>query len=355
MIRMRLIWKLMLINALSLGVVLLLIAVSIHWLAATYFMTLMQTYNVPIVELQGMFLLAVDRHLLLASTIGFSIAFGMSLWLNYRLVFPITQIVESANRISQGDFSMQVDLQGCGELRELCLAFNRMAHELKDAERLRKDFIVDVAHELRTPLTNMRGYLEGLRDKVFKPETAVICSILEETMRLAHLVEDLLQLARADVAKSHLQLITFDLSRLINQAIDRFSHRFDLKNLHFSNLATEPTTVVGDPDRITQVITNLFENALRYTPIGGVVEIATSIERHGIRMSISNDCVEIPENTSRLFERFQRGDTSRSRQYGGAGLGLAIVRELIMAHGGEVGNQFDKKKATFWFELSRGQ
>jgi two-component system, OmpR family, sensor histidine kinase BaeS len=354
MIRLRLIWKLVLINALSLGVVLLLIAVSIHWLAATYFMTLMERYDVPIADIQGMFLQAVDRYLLLASFIGFAIALGMSLWLNYRLVFPITQIVESANRISQGDFSMQVEVHGCGEIDELCMAFNRMANELKGAEQLRKDFIVDVAHELRTPLTNMRGYLEGLRDNVFKPDTAVIGSILEETMRLAHLVEDLLQLARADVAKSHLNMVTFDLSELIHQAIDRFRHRFEQKGLQLSNRAIEPTTVVADPDRITQVITNLFENALRYTPVGGVVEIATNIEGHRLRMSISNDCEEIPANTSRLFERFQRGDTSRSRQYGGAGLGLAIVRELIMAHGGKVGNQFDNKKATFWFELSRG-
>jgi two-component system, OmpR family, sensor histidine kinase BaeS len=355
MIRLRLIWKLVLINALSLSVVLLLVAVSIHWLAATYFMTLMQTYNVPIVDIQGMFLQAVDRYLLLASLIGFAFALGMSLWLNYRLVFPITQIVESANRISKGDFSMQVEIHGCGEIDELCIAFNRMAGELKAAEQLRKDFVVDVAHELRTPLTNIRGYMEGLRDEIFKPDSGVIGLILEETMRLAHLVEDLLQLARADVAKSRLKVVSLDLSGLIQQTIDRFSHRFALKSLQVSDNTAEPATVVADPDRITQVLTNLFENALRYAPAGGLIEITTSRDGHRVRLSISNDCEEPLSNTSQLFERFQRGDTSRSRQYGGAGLGLAIVRELIVAHCGEVGNQFADKKATFWFELPRGQ
>ena len=355
MLPLRLIWKLVTINALSLSVVLVLIAVSIHWLAAAYFMTMMQKYSVSSDEAQRMFLQAVDRYLLLASAVGFAIAIAMSMWLNYRLVAPITQIIQSAKRISKGDFSMQVSVHGCGEIDQLCVAFNRMAIDLREAERLRKDFVVDVAHELRTPLTNIRGYMEALRDDIFKPDSDVIESILEETMRLAHLVEELLQLARADVAKSRLKIESFDLSELIQQTLDRFQHRFDKKNLKTNFKFMEPSFVNADSDRITQVLTNLFENALRYSPPGSAVDLSTSVQDDSIRFSILNDCEDIPENVSKLFERFQRGDASRSRQYGGAGLGLAIVRELIHAHDGQVGNNFHEQKAIFWFELPSKQ
>ena len=129
MMPLRLIWKLVTINALSLGLVLAFIAIAIHWLAAAYFMTLMQKYSVLSDKPSKCFFQAVDRYLLLASAIGFSIAIAKSMWLNYRLVSPITQIVQFANRISNGDFSMQVTVHGCGEIDELCVVFNRMAIE----------------------------------------------------------------------------------------------------------------------------------------------------------------------------------------------------------------------------------
>ena len=223
-------------------------------------------------------------------------------------------------------------------------------------EKLRKDFVVDVAHELRTPLTNIRGYMEGLRDNVIAADPEVFDSLHEETLRLVKLVEELLQLARADIAKSNLQIECFDLAELTKQTLRSFELRFVDKHLQVTQ--SLPIAMIhADRERLTQVLTNLFENAIRYSPTGGSFAVSLSWIEQRVRFLIANDIEEsqqIASNTLEsqpLFERFQRGDTSRSREFGGAGLGLAIVKELVVAHHGYVGYRFEDGKAEFSFEL----
>lgn len=356
-IPLRLIWKLLLINTTSLLVVLILIAVSVHWLASSYFMTLMNEYSIDPSDVHRMFLQAVDRYLVIASLAGFFIASLLSLWLNYRLMRPVSQIMYSAARIAEGDFSKRVDVKGCGEIDQLSLAFNSMAENLQRVEKLRKDFIVDVAHELRTPLTNIRGYMEGLRDNVITADTEVFDSLHEETLRLVRLVEELLQLARADLAKSHLHIQCFDLADLTKQTLRAFEPRFAEKQLQVTQLLP-PLMIHADKERLTQVLTNLLENSLRYSPVRGMVGISLAVNDQRFRFLVANETEDSQPFTSddplvsaQLFERFQRGDASRSRELGGAGLGLAIVKELIVAHQGNVGYRFERGKAEFWFEL----
>jgi signal transduction histidine kinase len=345
----------LLINSLSLGVMLLLILVSVHWLAATYFMTLMERYGVSSDDAHQVFLKAVDRYLIVSSLAGFAIASMMSLWLCYRLLSPISQITNAATRIADGDFCQQITVRGCGEIDQLSRAFNSMAERLQQTDRLRKDFIVDVAHELRTPLTNIRGYLEGLRDEVIQPIPNVFESLHEETLRLVRLVEELLQLARADRATADIVLQPVDLMDLLEQVLDRFSPRFSAKHLSARLSGTSPIWVDGDRERITQIVTNLLENALRYSPPEHNVDLLITANSGFAHCSIINDIEGPPPDTDSLFERFQRGEASRSRQYGGAGLGLAIVKELVLAHAGHVGCRFLNGRAEFWFELPLAQ
>ncbi len=350
-IPLRLIWKLLLINSISLLVMLFLIAISVHWLASSYFMTLMKEYSIDPKDVHQMFLRAVDRYLVIASLAGFAIASLLSTWLSYRLMRPVSQIMHLATRISEGDFSHRIHVKGCGEIDQLSLVFNSMAENLQQVERLRKDFIVDVAHELRTPLTNIRGYMEGLRDKIIVADAAVFDSLHEETLRLVRLVEELLQLARADLAKTNLHIQRFDLAELTKQTLRTFEPRFAEKQLQVTR-SLHSTMVDADKERLTQVITNLLENALRYSPRGRMVAVSLTTVEQRVRFLIANDAEEpIPLVSQPLFERFQRGEKSRSRELGGAGLGLAIVKELIVAHRGKVGYRFDGGKAEFWFDL----
>ncbi len=353
-IPMKLLWKLLSINSMAIVIVILTIGLAVHLRAATYFTTLTRQYNIDPADAHAMFLQAVDRYLLMASVTGFVFATLLSLWLNFRLTRPITRITKAAALVADGDYAQRVTARGCGEIDLLSTAFNSMAERLQKTDRLRKDFIVDVAHELRTPLTNIRGYLEGLRDEVIAPEKAVFEAIHEESLRLVHLVEDLLQLARADVAIQDLDPESFDLGMLIEQILQAFKIRFAERGLRVASELSSELPIVADRLRLAQVLTNLFENALRYTPVGGLIRISCKRDGNLLRAVISNDVEGSPNLTDSLFERFHRGEVSRSREFGGAGIGLAIVRKLIDAHLGRVGIRLNGGQVELWFELPVG-
>lgn len=341
----------MAINCLALGIVQIVVWVSVHLLAADYFMTLMADYDIKPSAAHAMFVQAVDRYLIYASVVGSLVASLLSLWLSFRQTRPISQITSSARLIAAGHYDQRVTARGCGEVDHLGEAFNEMASSLQQAERLRKDFIVDVSHELRTPLTNILGYMEGLKDDVIAPDKAVFSSIHEEAQRLTHLVEELLQLARADVARRNLKLDRVDLTHLIQQTIPQFQSKLFAKSLMLTCHSVAPVELKADAARLIQVMTNLLENACRYSPVGGKIDIWAEPLAKAIKVRMINDVdCDVPDST-RIFERFQRGDSSRSRNSGGAGLGLAIVKELIQAHGGKVGSEFRSGRAEFWFVL----
>lgn len=351
----RLIWKLLLINTLALVIVLGTIGAAVHLLAAQYFVTLMEKYNIAPETTNAMFLQAVDRYLLIASLVGFSVATALSFWLNSRQTEPISKITQSAKSIAEGGFSHRVATRGCGEVQQLANAFNDMAEHLERGERLRKDFIVDIAHELRTPLTNILGFMEGLRDGVIAPGKSVFEGIHEDALRLTQLVEELMQLAAADLAKSNLQLERINLTDMIQQALRRFQVRLAERSLWAVSNIESPILITADSNRLTQVLTNILENACRYATSGSQIQVSAEKLSSKVRITVSNDVESQPHETATLFERFQRGETSRSRIYGGAGLGLAIVKELVTAHNGQVGCNFENLIARFWFELPTEQ
>lgn len=213
--------------------------------------------------------------------------------------------------------------------------------------------VIDVAHELRTPLTNIRGYLEALSDGVVAPSKETMESLQEETIRLAQLVEDLLQLAHADASRGTLHPRKVDLPALASKTLELFRPKFAAKGILVDmDLSHVQGDVMADPEKLAQVFRNLLQNAWQYTPDGGKVRISSERLSGRIKLSFTNTGEEIPkEDLPFIFERFYRGEKSRSREHGGAGIGLAIVKELIEAHGGQVSAESSPDETRVWFSL----
>ncbi len=351
--KLRLLWKFTLINVTIVVMVALMIDLAIHFLAADYFMTLSKDYGIAPEKAHRMFLDSVQHYLAFASLAGCGIAFCLSIWWTSRVLKPLTEMTQSAGRIAAGDYSERVAAHGRDEIGDLASAFNRMTESLIHIEQLRKEMVVNVAHELRTPLTNIRGYLEALIDRVMPPSTETFESLHEETLRLVSLVEDLLNLARADAARDNLHTKPIQLAPLIEQTVELFQLKFAEKKLAVAlDVAAARLDVAADMDKLRQVLTNLLENAWRYTPTGGRVTVVAQRSPAAITVSFSNDCADIDRADPELiFERFYRAEPSRSRAHGGTGVGLTIVKELIEAHGGKVGSKVSAGQTQIWFSL----
>jgi two-component system sensor histidine kinase BaeS len=349
----RLLWKLVAANLPVIGIVIFVMWLSINYLAADYFMFLMKKYNISPTDIHQMFLGAVHRYLLWASIVALALAVASGLLLTRKVLRPLSQMTDISERIASGDYAARVEVISNDEVGHLAAAFNRMADSLQRIEQLRKTMVIDVAHELRTPLTNIRGYIEALRDEVVAPSKATFVSLHEEILRLGKLVEDLLQLARAEAAKGILRPQTANLEELMGKTLELFQPQFAAKAIAVEmKIPAAANQVVADPEKLGQVFRNLLDNAYRYTPRGGSVEVSTARLRDKVKMIFANSGEGIAaEDLPFIFERFYRGEKSRSRDHGGAGIGLAIVKELIEAHGGEVGADTASDKTRIWFTL----
>ncbi len=348
----RIIWKLLLINMVVIAFVMVIVWFSINTLAAGYFMTLMERYHISPKPAHAMFVDAVHRYLLWACLAAAALAALLSFLMMRRVLSPLIRMTDITRRIAEGDFEGRVPETSGDEVGQLAGAFNRMAESLAKLEGLRRSLMIDVAHELRTPLTNMRGYLEALKDGVIPPTPETVVMLHDETLRLADLVEDVLRLARADAAKETLKRRRVDISELVNRTQNAFAARLSEKRIEVRQRFTENLPPVSaDPDRIDRVLRSLMDNAVRYSPEGGVLTIAISSNPSGVRATFSNTGHVRPEDLPFLFERFFRGERSRSRDHGGAGIGLSIVKELVEAHGGSVGADLDGDTIGIWFEL----
>jgi two-component system sensor histidine kinase BaeS len=240
--------------------------------------------------------------------------------------------------MERGDLSQRVAVNARDEIGQLAHAFNAMADGLARTEQLRRTMVTDVAHELRTPLTNLRGYLEALRDGVAQPRREVIDSLYEEALLLNHLVDDLQDLTLAEAGKLSLYREPTDLPALLAASAEALRPRFDEKNVSLSvgHVPGLPLVHV-DPKRIGQVLRNLLANAVAYTPEGGSVRLSAEASAEAVTICVQDTGVGIaPEHLPNVFERFYRADSSRARATGGAGIGLAIVRQIVEAHGGAI-------------------
>ncbi len=351
--RQRLLFKLLGVNIPVIVLVILILWLALDTLAADYFSVLMKEYHVTPTDAHTMFLHTVHRYLVWASLAAIVMAGLLSSLLTKKVLKPLGQMADTAREISAGDYHIRVAVGSKDEIGQLAETFNQMAESLERIERLRRDMVSDVAHELRTPLTNIRGYVEALQDGVVAPTGETFGLIQEETLRLVHLVEDLLRLARADAAKTTLHLVPINLSAFIAQILQRFQPGFTRKNITVTaDLGGVSNLVMGDADRLYQVMENLLKNAWQYTPEGGRLSLATESFGAEIRVTLTNNGAAIaPEDLPFVFERFFRGERSRSRDYGGTGIGLAIVKSLVESHGGKVGVESSAASTSFWFTL----
>ena len=352
--KQRLLWKLLLINIVPvIGIIILVVWLAIDQLAASYFMALMDKYEVSPNDIHQMFLTAVHRYLLWATVSALTLAFIISYFLIRRVLRPLSQMHAITREVAAGNFSARVDVISQDEVGELGIAFNRMADSLEKVEKLRKTMVADVAHELRTPLTNLRGYLEALNDGIMSPSQETFTMLQQEIMRLVSLVENLQQLARADAARAFLKREKLSLGEVIDQILALYRLHFQEKKISIEkSILPEAEFVMADRDKLLQATRNLVENAWKYTPENGRIAITSQLEPGAVRLTIANSGSGIPEaDLPFIFERFFRAERSRARDGGGAGIGLAIVRELIEAHGGRVGAESRDGKTQIWFSL----
>ncbi len=353
MVTRRLIWKLLATNIPIIAFVIVIVWLAVDYLAAQYFVTLMHRYHISPTSIHAMFVAAVHRYLIWASLAALLLAVGLSFLVMRRVLSPLMEMTEIIRKIASGDYSGRVPVRSQDEIGQLGLAFNQMAANLEKIEQLRKTMIIDVAHELRTPLTNITGYLEALSDGVVHPSRETFQSLQEESGRLAELVEGILRLARADAAQTDLRKEEVHLGDLIIQVLEPFRPQFEAKGIRVEvNVAEAGRTVRADPRHLSQVVQNLLQNAWQYTRPGGVVSIRAHSLPDAVQVLFINTGGELKEtDLPFLFERFYRGEKSRSRDHGGAGIGLAIVKGLIEAHGGRVGAELAQNMTGIWFTL----
>lgn len=356
MVKRYLILKLLAVNLLVAGFAVAVVWISIDTLAAGYFVTLMEKYHISPEPAHAMFVDSVHRYLVWSLAGAVTLAVVLSYVLNRRILGPLTRMNAVTEAIAAGELSARVQVATDDEVGQLARAFNRMAENLEKIERLRRTLMIDVAHELRTPLTNIRGYLEALNDGVLPPAPETLAMLQDESLRLAQLVEDVLALARADAAGGRLQPRDLDLGNMVQQTLVAFAPAIAKKSLTVDiDDAESPPTVHADPDRLARVLRNLTDNAIRYAPRDTTVAIRITADGREARVDYSNAAAGLlPEDLPYLFERFYRGEKSRSRHLGGAGIGLSIVKELVAAHGGAVDATLDSGRVHIAFTLPLG-
>ena len=285
---------------------------------------------------------------------GFTLVVGWAL--SRGMSRPLANLTAATQAVATGDLSVRVPVRYHGEVRELAIAFNAMTEELAHTDELRRNLTADVAHELRTPLSVIRGKLEGVLDGVYPSTPEHLSPILEEIKLLARLVEDLRLLSLAETGQLTLEKRATDVGALLRDAQVNFSPQAADRGVRLTlDLPSELPEVMADRRRVAQVLGNLLTNALRHTPSGGCVTLSATASGERVKVTVADTGAGIPpEDLPYIFERFWRGEKSRSRAGGGAGLGLAIAKHLIQAHGGQIGVESPSEEGegtTFYFTL----
>ena len=273
---------------------------------------------------------------LVAASVGVLIA----LWMTSRIVKPVVELTAAARVATQGLPLPLVTVAGNDEVAELSKAFNRMAVRLAEEEEQRRRLFVGIAHELRTPLSVIQGTLEGILDRVVEPSPERIAALHSQAVLLKRLITDLRDLSLAQAGQLRLNRQTIDISGVVRETLEAFGPLADERAVGLRlDAPASLTPVPADPDRLRQVVQNLVENALRYTPAGGEVRVMLRDGNgEGVHLQVADTGSGIhAQDLPHIFEHFYRADESRARSSGGTGMGLAIVKSLVEAHGGHVG------------------
>ncbi len=334
----------------AVGIVILAVGVAV--VGAEIFRALMVEAGDSADHAQAMYDESVTTVVIAAVVVAVIASVILAVILGRMLARPLEAVGRAARQVADGDYAARVPREGPEEIASLADSFNQMASSLERQETMRRDFIANAAHELRTPLTNLQGYLEALRDGVIVADRATYESLWDEAERLVRLSHSLDALAEGDAAAGSAKLQEVDLSAAIRAALDLAQPTLAAANLSVTVNVPERLPARANPDHLAQVLGNLISNAARYTPAGGSVAVRAERRPADLLVSISNSGDGIPtEDLDRVFERFYRVEKSRDRARGGVGIGLAIVKQLVEADGGEVGAESADGLTRIWFSL----
>jgi two-component system sensor histidine kinase BaeS len=328
------------------------VAVGTLVLGGRSFVDLMTSDGHSAASAQAMFDGSVGQVVAMALIVAIVAAAVLSAFLGSRIARPLRDMARAASQIARGEYGARVSPKGPEELAGLAESFNAMAASLQEQERLRRELIANAAHELRTPLTNLQGYLEALRDEVIPADRATFESLWDEAERLVRLSRSLDTLAEGDSIDAARPLTTVDVTGAVASAADLVAPAMAQSGLDFATDLEPSLTAMAEPDGLTQVLGNLLQNAVRYTPSGGTVRLRAERQSRAILVSVTNTGSGIPAaDLPHVFERFYRVEKSRAATSGGAGIGLAIVRQLVQSFGGQVGAESRNGLTRFWFSL----
>jgi two-component system, OmpR family, sensor histidine kinase BaeS len=342
--------RIVLASLVVVAIALAILAIGVMRVGAETFMDLMKSVGAPTDEAAAMFQTSVTEILAVAAVVAALASLAVGTLLARRIARPIERLAAAAQRTAEGDLRATAPVEGPSEVRALADAFNVMVDRLAEQDAVRREFVVNASHELRTPLTNLQGYLEALRDGVLPPDPATFDSLREEVDRLTRLASSLDALAGADDERPMPE--DLDIGALVRTSLELAAPSFARRGLRVHSSVGTGLVVHARSDELTQVVSNLLQNAVRYTPAGGEVRVAVAREDGHAVVRISNSGSEIPaEDLPRVWERFFRVERSRDRASGGAGIGLAIVKRLVEEAGGRVGATSEAGVTTFWFSL----
>jgi len=275
--------------------------------------------------------------LLIAALAAAVLAIPAAWWMARRLVLPIRRLGGAARALAEGDFAARVPTAGSDELGQLAQDFNLLARALEENESARRRWFADVSHELRTPLSILAGEIEAARDGVRALDMRLLDSLGAESERLGQLVEDLYLLARADIGALDFEFAPVSFADLVTQALVRFEHRLAAAGLTVGRELDAGCVVIGDRQRLAQLLENLLENCCRYVTAPGHIELTLGSVGGYARLVIEDSGPGVAHGEqARLFDPLHRGEASRSRRHGGSGLGLAICARIAHAHGGSI-------------------
>lgn len=293
----------------------------------------------PTVSLQetlSVFSNALAPPLLQAGIVGILFALLLAALISRTIAQPLQRVAKAATGVARGDDTVNVPLSGPPELRSLAESFNHMTAEVRAANAAQRDFLSNVSHDLKTPLTSIQGYAQAIVDGAADDPQAAAQIIYEEASRLNRMVVELTHLEQLQAGKLSMQRERIDMARLCDGVVNSLQVVAEHGHIQLETDLTPVPDILGDGDRLAQVLTNLVSNALKFTPAGGIVQVAVARAGGGAKVTVRDSGVGIDrDDLPRIFERFYQADKARGPRRGN-GLGLAIAQEIVEAHEGRI-------------------
>ncbi len=304
-------------------------------------------------------LVALQKNMLIYFLVAAFVAAVIALFLSRLITKPVDRLTRGIQRMGRGDLSVRVPVKGGGELRKLAETFNTMSEKLERLDKSRNQFVSNASHELKTPLSTMKILLENI---IYQPDmqanlrTEFLTDVNSEIDRLNLIISDLLTLVSMDTNAMRLRLETFKIGDLVTEVVQRLSIVARQKQQEIRVNLSDGCEMHADRAKLTQVIYNILDNAIKYTPPRGVIRLRLVRSGRNAVLTIADNGPGIPkEDQAHIFDRFYRVDKARSRDTGGTGLGLSIVHQFVLMHGGNVTvDSTEGSGTTFTIELPMG-